>query len=99
LGNGTITNRTRALAERSANCVVCQRARRKQAGLAFWLVKTFEGLCPFCRAYEKVHGRKSHEPAPTAVAAGILPAIEGGILPPGQALKSSSATAKRTPKC
>jgi hypothetical protein len=61
-----ITERTRALARRSANCVVCQRARRRQAGLAFWLVKTFEGLCPFCRAYEKVNGRKSHEPVPTA---------------------------------
>jgi hypothetical protein len=59
-----ITDRTRALAQRSANCVVCQRARRQQRGFAFWLVKTFEVLCPFCRAYEKVHGRKSHEPAP-----------------------------------
>ena len=53
---------TRALAERSVNCLVCRRARRKQAGLAFWLVRTFEGLCPFCRAYEKAYGRKSHEP-------------------------------------
>jgi len=61
-----ITERTRALAQRSANCLVCQRARRRQAGLAFWIVKTFEGLCPFCRAYEKVHGRKSHEPVPPA---------------------------------
>ncbi len=60
----TITDRTRVLAQRSAHCVVCQRARRKQAGLAFWLVKTFEGLCPFCRAYEKVYGRKSHELVP-----------------------------------
>jgi len=59
-----ITPRTRALAERSVNCVVCRRARRRQAGLAFWLVKTFEGLCPFCRAYERVYGRKSHEPVP-----------------------------------
>jgi hypothetical protein len=66
LGNETITDRTRALAERSANCVVCQCARRQQAGLAFWVVKTFEGLCPFCRAYEKVYGRKSHEPLPAA---------------------------------
>ena len=61
-----ITERTRALAQRSANCVVCQRARRRQAGFAFWLVKTFEGLCPFCRAYEKVYGRKSHEPLAAA---------------------------------
>ena len=69
LGNKTITERTRALAERSANCVVCQRARRQQAGLAYWLVKTFEGLCPFCRAYAKVYGRKSHEPVPAPPAA------------------------------
>ena len=59
-----ITGRTRALAQVSAHCPVCQCARRKQAGAAFWVVKTFEGLCPFCRAYEKVHGRKSHEPMP-----------------------------------
>jgi len=61
-----ISERTRALAQRSVNCIVCQRARRQQAGLAFWLVKTFEGLCPFCRAYEKVYGRKSHQPVPAA---------------------------------
>ena len=66
MGQAAITERTRALAERSANCLVCQRARRRQAGLAFWLVKTIEKLCPFCRAYEKVHGRKSHEPVPPA---------------------------------
>ena len=59
---------TRALARRSENCIVCQRARQRQAGFAFWLVKTFEGLCPFCRAYEKVHGRKSHEPVSPAAA-------------------------------
>ena len=64
MSNETITERTRALAERSVNCVVCKRARRQQAGLAFLIVKTFEGLCPNCRAYEKVYGRKSHEPVP-----------------------------------
>ena len=68
MSNEHITDRTRALAERSVNCVVCQRDRRRQAGFAFWVVKTFEGLCPFCRAYEKVYGRKSHEPVPPAPA-------------------------------
>ena len=63
MNNETVTDRTRALAKRSVNCIVCKRARRKQAGFAFWLVKTFEGLCPYCRAYEKVYGRKSREPA------------------------------------
>jgi len=42
---------------------VCNRARRKQRGVAFWFVKQLEGsVCPFCKAYEKVHGRKAHEP-------------------------------------
>lgn len=62
VSNNIITDRTRALARRSENCVVCRRARAKQAGVTFWLVSTFEEFCPFCRAYEKVHGRKSHEP-------------------------------------
>jgi hypothetical protein len=53
----------RALAQVCVNCPVCRRARRKQAGMAFAFVKTIEGgLCPFCRAYERVYGRKSHEP-------------------------------------
>jgi hypothetical protein len=45
------------------NCPVCRRARRQQGGIAFQLVKRVETkVCPFCRAYERVHGRKSHEP-------------------------------------
>ncbi len=54
----------RILAEWSVRCLVCRRARRKQAGWAFWIVKTFENFCPFCRAYERVYGRPSHEPVP-----------------------------------
>jgi hypothetical protein len=81
VGDGTITNRTRALAKRSENCVVCRRARRQQAGFAFWLVKSFEGLCPFCRAYEKVHGRKSHEPVPSATAAAPIQTPAPGAKP------------------
>ena len=62
----TITERDRRMAEQCVNCRVCTRARDKQKGLAFWLVKTVEGgLCPFCKAYEKVHGRKAHEPLST----------------------------------
>ncbi|MHC4751847.1 MAG: hypothetical protein ACYTFW_18485 [Planctomycetota bacterium] len=46
-------------------CPVCIRARNKQRGLAYWLVKNIDhALCPFCRAYEKVHGRKSYQPTP-----------------------------------
>ena len=54
----------RILAERSVKCFVCRRARKKQSGLLFGLVKAFESLCPFCRAYERVYGRKSHEAVP-----------------------------------
>jgi len=57
-----ITDRDRAMAQRCVECPVCNRARRQQRGLAFWLVKHVEGsVCPFCQAYEKVYGRKSHE--------------------------------------
>jgi uncharacterized protein CbrC (UPF0167 family) len=54
----------RALAQVCANCPVCRQARRYQHGAAFWLVSKVEGRwCPFCRAYERVYGRKSHEPS------------------------------------
>lgn len=54
-----------ALARVCENCPVCRRARRRQRGLAFRLVERVEaGVCPFCRAYERVHGRKAHERAP-----------------------------------
>jgi len=44
-------------------CPVCIRARNKQRGLAYRFVKNIDyALCPFCRAYEKVRGRKSYEP-------------------------------------
>ena len=52
----------KALAKVCANCPVCRRARDQQCGIAFWLVKKIEArMCPFCRAYERVHGRKAHE--------------------------------------
>jgi uncharacterized protein CbrC (UPF0167 family) len=51
-----------ALARVCLNCPVCRRARRKQRGAAFWLVQRIEGrVCPFCRAYGRVFGRKAHE--------------------------------------
>ena len=59
----TSTDRDRWMARVCAGCLLCRRARRKQRGLAFWLVKKFEGrVCPFCRAYERVNGRKAHQP-------------------------------------
>jgi hypothetical protein len=52
----------KTLAGVCANCLVCRHARRRQRGTAFRLVKQIESsLCPFCRAYERVYGRKAHE--------------------------------------
>lgn len=51
-----------ALARMCELCPVCRHARRSQAGIAFAIVKNVEvGICPFCKAYERVHGRKAHE--------------------------------------
>jgi hypothetical protein len=59
----TITDRDRWMARVCAGCILCRRARRRQRGLAFWLVGKVETrVCPFCKAYERVHGRKAHEP-------------------------------------
>ncbi len=53
----------RRRAQRCLSCPVCRRARKKQKGLAYWLVRSVEGsICPYCRAYERVTGRKAHEP-------------------------------------
>jgi len=66
MGNREITDRDRQLAEQCLKCSVCRRAREKQRGLAFWFVKHVEGgLCPACKAYERVTGRKAHEPIPS----------------------------------
>ena len=52
-----------AFAKVCMNCPVCRRARRKQRGIAYELVRGVEGiLCPFGRSYERVHNRKPHEP-------------------------------------
>jgi len=58
-----ISDKDRKLAESCLKCPICRRARDKQRGLLFWLVKKLEGkICPACKAYEKVYGRKAHEP-------------------------------------
>lgn len=60
-----VTDRDRVMAQRCVECPVCTRARRRQRGLAYWFVRRIEGgICPYCQAYERVHGRKAHEPAP-----------------------------------
>jgi len=61
----TITEKDRKLAKICIECPVCKHARKKQRGIAFWFVKTVEGsICPNCKAYERVYGRKAHEPLP-----------------------------------
>jgi len=60
-----ITDEDRRRARQCLACPVCRYARRRQRGLIFWFVKTVEaGRCPACAAYEKVYGRKAHEPLP-----------------------------------
>jgi hypothetical protein len=61
----TITDKDREMAQFCLNCPLCKRARAKQKGPIFWFVKNVEGgMCPYCQAYERVYGRKSHEPKP-----------------------------------
>ena len=65
MNSKTISIKDRKMAQRCIACTVCTQARNKQKGFAFWFVKTIEdGLCPYCRAYERVYGRKAHEPIP-----------------------------------
>ena len=60
-----ITDKDREKAKQCLECPICKRAREKQRGLAFWFVKKIEsGICPACKAYEKVYNRKAHEPIP-----------------------------------
>ena len=61
-GKRKITDRDRKMAQFCIKCTVCSYARKKQQGAAFWFVKKIEGdLCPFCKAYERVYGRKAHQ--------------------------------------
>lgn len=60
-----ISGLDRALARLCVICPACRYARKKGLGIVFRLVKQIEsGVCPFCRAYGKVHGRKAHERVP-----------------------------------
>lgn len=59
----TITDLDLQKAQRCLNCVVCSHARKKQRGILYWFVKRVEGsVCPYCKAYERVYGKKAHEP-------------------------------------
>ena len=59
-----VTALDRALARLCELCPVCRHARHSQKGLAFAVVKNVEvDICLFCKAYERVHGKKAHEKA------------------------------------
>jgi len=63
--DGQITDGDRKLAAQCLACPVCRRARTRQKGLCYWFVKRLErSICPACKAYERVYGRKAHEPIP-----------------------------------
>ena len=52
----------RVLAKVCECCPVCLHARYHQQGVVYKFVKSVEqDICPFCKAYERVHGRKAHE--------------------------------------
>jgi transposase-like protein len=63
MNSNTITEKDRKMAKVCLECPACKRARKKQKGFIFWFVKKIEGgLCPYCKAYEKVYGKKAYEP-------------------------------------
>ncbi|HHO76407.1 MAG TPA: hypothetical protein ENN05_08255 [Deltaproteobacteria bacterium] len=60
--NTLIIDADREMAQKCVSCPVCNQARKKQKGFAFWFVKNIEdSLCPYCKAYERVYSRKAHE--------------------------------------
>lgn len=64
--NSNTSGKDRSLATFCLNCPVCNYARRKQGGLVFWFVTKVENrFCPNGKAFERVYGRKSHEPLPS----------------------------------
>lgn len=61
-----IKDKDRKMAEACVRCTLCRHARKTQRGFGFWVVKRVENnMCPFCKAYERVYGRKAHAPDPT----------------------------------
>jgi len=65
-----MSQKERRRARRCLTCPLCRRARKKQRGVAYWLVRGVEGaICPYCRAYERLTGQKAHEPLSPEAAA------------------------------
>jgi hypothetical protein len=66
MSKNDITEKDKEKADKCLECPVCMHARKKQKGFAYWFVKKIErGFCPYCKAYEKVYGRKAHEAIPS----------------------------------
>ncbi len=42
-------------------CPACKIARKKGRGVIYQFVKLENRVCPMCRAYEKVYGKKAYE--------------------------------------
>ena len=67
MADDNITTLDLVLARLCELCPVCRHARASQSGIAFRLVRNIEeDICPFCRAYARVHSRKAHEQLPVA---------------------------------
>lgn len=59
---GAASSLDKAMAKLCELCPVCLHARYHQEGAIYGFVKHVEqGICPFCKAYERVHGKKAHE--------------------------------------
>lgn len=66
MSKNDITEKDREKAHKCLECQLCMHARKKQKGFIYWFVKKIErGFCPYCKAYEKVYGRKAHEVIPS----------------------------------
>lgn len=62
MSRSNVTHLDRSLARVCELCPLCCHASAQQKGIAYTIVKSVEtAVCPFCRAYEKVHGKKAHE--------------------------------------
>lgn len=57
------TDKLKARARWCLKCPICNRAREKQKGIVYLLVKHIDRkVCPSCKAFEKVTGQLSYEP-------------------------------------
>jgi hypothetical protein len=50
------------LAKASDYCVVCKYVRKNPETIAAQLARPIEAHCPFCNAFERVHGHRPHAP-------------------------------------